>query len=377
MKCRIEGGTVLRPTGAETGTIVFEDGIIVDDDGPGGSVTDARGLLVLPGIVDIHGDGFERQIQPRPRVAFPLDVALRETDSQLINNGITTAYHGMTVSWEPGLRGIDAARGFIGALRDIRPGLACDTKLHIRWETFALDVLDEVTGWLDAEPDPIFALNDHTSPVMQGAEAQLRKLGNMASRAGLSEAEYKTRLSETWARREQVPDAVARAADRVRAAGAVLFAHDEASPQARERFRALGARVSEFPMTEDTARAARNAGEHTILGAPNVLRGGSHNGAMDATQAVLDGLCSVLTSDYYYPATLLAPFKLAAEHDLPISETWALVSRNPAEAARLEDRGVLEPGRRADILLVDAADPRAPQLACCFVGGRKVLDRRC
>lgn len=373
---RLEGGEIIRPAGAETGALVLENGIIVEDDRSEGAVIDARGLLVLPGIVDIHGDGFERQIQPRPRVAFPIDVALRETDSQLIHNGITTAYHGMTVSWEPGLRGIDAARSFIEALRDIRPNLACDTKLHIRWETFALDVLDEVTGWLDAEPNPIFALNDHTSPVMEGAEAQLRKLGNMASRAGLSEDAYKTKLAETWARRDQVPDAIERAADRVRAADAVLFAHDEASPQARAAFRALGARVSEFPMTEDTARAARDAGEHTILGAPNVVRGGSHNGAMDATEAVLSGLCSVLTSDYYYPATLLAPFKLAAEYGLPIADTWALVSRNPAEAARLDDRGVLESGRRADVLLVDATDPLAPQVVCCFVGGRKVLDRR-
>ena len=373
---RLEGGEVLGRAGLGSHTLVLENGFIVEDDGQVGSVIDAGGLLVLPGIVDIHGDGFERQIQPRPRVAFPMDVALRETDNQLVNNGITTAYHGLTVSWEPGLRGIDAARKFIDALRRIRPELACDTKLHIRWETFALDVLDEVTGWLDDEPDPIFALNDHTSPVMQGAEAQLRKLGNMASRAGLSEDAYRSLMNETWSRRDLVPHAIELAANKVRDADAVLFAHDEASPEAREAFRALGARVSEFPMTEDTARAARDTGEHTILGAPNVLRGGSHNGSMDATRAVLAGLCSVLTSDYYYPATLLAPFKLAAEHDLPIAEAWALVSRNPAEAARLDDRGVLEPGRRADVLLVDAADPYAPRLVCCFVGGRKVLDRR-
>ena len=129
-------------------------------------------------------------------------------------------------------------------------------------------------------------------------------------------------------------------------------------------------------MTEATASAARAAGEHTVLGAPNVLRGGSHNGAMDATRAVLDGLCSVLTSDYYYPATLLAPFRLAADHGLPIAEAWRLVSTNAAEAAGLEDRGVLEPGRRADVLLVDPSDMANPRLVCCFVAGRKVFDRR-
>lgn len=376
MRCRIEGGEILGPHGLEVGVLTCADGIIVEEQTVSDAVIDARGLLVLPGIVDLHGDAFERQIQPRPRVAFPIDVALRETDNQLTSNGITTAYHGLTVSWEPGLRGIEAAREFTNILRELRPALACDTKLHIRWETFALDVLDEVTAWLDEEPDPIFALNDHTSPVMQGAESQLRKLGGMASRAGLSLDAYKAQLEDIWARRDAVPGAISRAAGRVREAGAVLFAHDEASPQARAEFRALGAGVSEFPMTGDTARAAREAGEHTVLGAPNVVRGGSHNGAMDATGAVLDGLCSVLTSDYYYPAMLLAPFKLAAEHGLSIGDAWRLVSTNPAEAARLRDRGVLEPSRRADVLLIDASDPRRPNLVCCFVAGRKVLDRR-
>jgi len=355
---------------------MFEDGIILGDDASGGAVINAHDLLVLPGIVDLHGDSFERQIQPRPKVSFPLDVALRETDNQLIGNGITTAYHGLTVSWEPGLRSVESARCFLENLRTLRPGLACDTKLHIRWETFAIDILDEVASWLEDEPDPIFALNDHTSPVMQGASAQVRKLGGMAARAGLALEDYNAQLAEIWARRDAVPDAIQRAAEKVRAADAILFAHDEASPAARAVFRGLGALVSEFPMTEATARAARDAGEHTILGAPNVLRGGSHNGALDATRAVLDGLCSVLTSDYYYPATMLAPFKLSTEHGLPLAETWRLVSTNPAEAAGLADRGVLESGRRADILLVDASDPRMPRLVCCFVDGRKVLDRR-
>lgn len=376
MMWRLDGGRVLGSDGVAVAPLAFEDGVIVDRDAQGGDVIDARGLLVLPGIVDVHGDSFERQIQPRPKVSFPLDVALRETDNQLISNGITTAYHGLTVSWEPGLRSVDSARRFLESLRAQRPALTCDTKLHLRWETFAIDVLDEVAGWLEGEPDPIFALNDHTSPVMQGASAQVRKLGSMAARAGLSPEDYEARLAEVWGRRAAVPDAIRRAAEKVRAANAALFAHDEASPEARAAFRELGARVSEFPLTDATARMAREAGEHTILGAPNVLRGGSHNGAMDATRAVCDGLCSVLTSDYYYPATMLAPFKLSVEHGVPLADAWRLVSANPAEAAGLDDRGVLEVGRRADVLLVDDSDPRMPKLVCCFVAGRKVLDRR-
>ncbi len=336
---------------------------------------DACGCLVLPGIVDVHGDAFERQVEPRPKVRFPLEIALRETDNQLISNGITTAYHGLTVSWEPGLRSIETAREFVKSFRRLRSELATDTKLHIRWETFALEELDEILTWLEDEPAPIFAINDHTTSVMTGG-VQARKLSSMVARSGLSEAGFRDRMEAVWARRDEVPSAISNAAVQARSAGAVLFAHDEASVADRSRFRGLGAVVSEFPMNEDTARAARDAGEHTILGAPNVIRGGSHNGAMSAAPAVVSGLCTVLTSDYYYPSPLVAPFTLHHEHGVPLADAWNLVSKNAAEAAQLNDRGTLQPGKRADFLLVDDTNPNAPQVVCSFVGGRKVFDRR-
>ena len=374
MMHQIVNGRVLSGEGFADTAITFTDGVITADRGTGPSI-DADGLLVLPGIVDIHGDAFERQIQPRPKVGFPLDIALRETDNQLIANGITTAYHGLTVSWEPGLRSVATARIFVESLARLRPTLACDTRLHIRWETFALDALDEVLTWLGDEDTPIFAFNDHTTGLLSDT-VQRRKIGTMAARSGLTLEDFQTLVDDVWARRDEVPDAIASAAERARAAGAVLLAHDEMSPEQRSRFRALGAVVSEFPMNEATAKAAREAGEHTILGAPNVVRGGSHNGAMNAAPAVAAGLCSVLTSDYYYPSPLLAPFLLAADHGIPLADAWNLVSKNAAEAAQLHDRGTLAPGKRADIVLVDDADPRAPQVVCCFVNGRKVFDRR-
>ena len=129
-------------------------------------------------------------------------------------------------------------------------------------------------------------------------------------------------------------------------------------------------------MTSETAKVARDAGEHTILGAPNVVRGGSHNGAINAAHAVESDLCSVLASDYYYPSQLLAAFRLVADKRTTFPAAWELISKNAAEAAGLSDRGILEPGKRADIVVIDDHDPSLPQVVAVFVAGKLVHDRR-
>ena len=101
---------------------------------------DAGGLLVLPGIVDLHGDAFERQMMPRPGVDFPVDMALLDSDRQVIGNGITTVYHATTWSWEPGLRSGDNAKRLLEAIESMRPQLMADTRFHLRHESFNLDI---------------------------------------------------------------------------------------------------------------------------------------------------------------------------------------------------------------------------------------------
>lgn len=375
MSWLITGGRTLLGGEIAANVIAVSGGTIVSAAQTQMRPFDVAGALVLPGIVDVHGDGFERQIQPRPGVNFPIDVALIETDRQLILNGITTAFHGLTVSWEPGLRSVETARTFVATLERIRPRLSCDTRLHLRWETFALDALEEVLAWAAREEGAIFAINDHTTSMLERRK-QEKNLPQWAARTGLSQDDYLALLEDIWARRSEVEDAIADVAARALKHGAVLFAHDEASPEDRLKFRSLGITASEFPMTAETARVARNGGEHTILGAPNVVRGGSHTGAINAAEAVEAGLCSVLASDYYYPSQLLAAFKLAADGRAHLASAWDLVSKNAAEASGLTDRGVLEPGWRADIVVVDDQDPALPQVVAVFVGGRLVLDRR-
>ncbi|MCF6370856.1 alpha-D-ribose 1-methylphosphonate 5-triphosphate diphosphatase [Rhizobium halophilum] len=369
MNWTIRGGRALMAGRLCKTDIHISEGRLATAPADGARAIAADGLLVLPGIVDIHGDGFERQLMPRPGVRFDTALALRDTDRQLVANGITTAFHGVTISWEPGLRSVEAAIDLVETLMKIRASLRCDTRLHLRWETFALDQLPTVMQWLSLDPKPIVALNDHTTgTILKGTIA--RKIGQMASRSGLSQERYRELLDSVWARRDEVPTAIAELAAAAKLTGNVLLAHDEASPQEREAFRNLGAVTSEFPLTRETAVSARAAGEEVVLGAPNVVRGGSHNGALDATQAVRDGLCTVLTSDYHYPSPLHAAFKLGGTDLAGLATSWPLVSANAAKAAGLADRGELLPGQRADVILVDATDPSHPQVMATMVAGR-------
>jgi alpha-D-ribose 1-methylphosphonate 5-triphosphate diphosphatase len=371
MNVVISNGTVLHPEGAVKADLSIEDGRFGSVAPHGAAVIDATGLIALPGIVDIHGDGFERQVMPRPGVRFDVALALRDTDRQLVANGITTAFHGVTVSWEPGLRSVQAAAEIIEAIGSMRDRLSCDTRLHIRWETFALDQLATVLDWLNMAPRPIIALNDHTTgSVLKGTIA--RKLPQMAERSGLSQDAYKALLERVWARRDAVPAAIEAMAKAAAACGNILLAHDEASPAERKHFRGLGARSSEFPLSLDTAADARRHGEHVILGAPNVVRGGSHNGALNATDAIRSGLCTCLASDYHYPSPLHAAFKLAGADLSGLADAWKLVSTNPAAAAGLGDRGSIEAGKRADLLLVDASRADHPEVVATFSAGRLV-----
>jgi alpha-D-ribose 1-methylphosphonate 5-triphosphate diphosphatase len=134
----------------------------------------------------------------------------------------------------------------------------------------------------------------------------------------------------------------------------------------------MGVDIAEFPVNEATARAAAEAGDAIVFGAPNVVRGGSHIGWTKTADMIAKGLCSILASDYYYPAQLLAAFRLAEDGVLPLAQAWSSISAAPARAAGLSDRGILAEGHRADIILVDDASPLRPRIVAVIAAGRLV-----
>ena len=194
----------------------------------------------------------------------------------------------------------------------------------------------------------------------------------MVERTGLTHEAFDQLVQRVIARSDEVPASIARLAHAARTADVRMLSHDDSSPAMRQSYRALGVTIAEFPVNEETARDAAAASDFIVFGAPNVVRGGSHTGWTSAADMIAKGLCSVLASDYYYPAPLLAAFRLAADGVLPLAEAWQLISSAPARAAGLADRGTLAAGQRADILLVDDTVPLRPRIVAVVVAGRVV-----
>src|SRR5580658_9850316 len=364
----ITGGQVLLPDdGVQPIDVSLSDGRIdrLGGTAPGsGMRLDANGLLVLPGIVDIHGDAFERQVQPRPGVDFPADIALADTESQLLANGITTAFHGITLSWEPGLRSLTQWKKLLDALGARR--WTCDMRVHLRWEAYNLDALEIALADIAAGRVHLVAFNDHTPSILKKTADPVAG-AKYSDRAGMKLKEFRALTERIAGRAGEVPAALERIGAAARDAGVALASHDDATIATRTEFRARGARICEFPMAEEVGENARAAGDWVVMGCPNVVRGGSHLGWASAARLAEAGICSVLSSDYFYPAMLRAALILAGRGVLDLPRAWALISANPAAAAGLTDRGSIAEGARADIVLVD---PARQHVVATVAGGR-------
>src|SRR5262245_52227722 len=278
MRMRIEGGRALVEGRLEEASIHLdcEVGIItaVGAQASAERTIDASGLLVLPGIVDIHGDAFERQMMPRPGVGFPIDVALLESDRQAVANGITTVFHGVTWSWEGGLRGPENARAILAGIERLRSRLGADTRYHLRHETYNLDAEAEIIAWLAERRIDVIAFNDHMSATVNDAN-RAHRTAQMAERAGVTNEYFLGVIERTQRRSDEVPASIERLAAAAVASGVPLLSHDDTSPERRRWFRALGCRLAEFPTTVETAKDAISHGDDIVLAPPTSFAEGA------------------------------------------------------------------------------------------------------
>ena len=373
----IEGAEVVLGDRVARVSVRVEDGRIAALDGPrdGARVVDTRGLLLAPALVDIHGDAFERQLMPRPGVFFPVDAAMLETDRQLAANGIATAYHALTLSWEPGLRSVERGEAVVDALGALAGRLAVEHRLQLRWETFCFEARPLIERALAGRLTPSVAFNDHTTMALLDPAVPLQdrpfdlapdypltdmdhprfaeKMEARAQRSGMTAEAFTRLLAEVWERRPEVPDVIAEIAGMGRAQGAPMLSHDDSQTDTRAFYRAHGARISEFPMNRRVARAAREDGDWIVFGAPNATRGGSHLGSPGAAEMIAEGLCDILASDYFYPSMIAAIARLSEDKVGELPDLWRLVSANAAAASGLADRGEIAIGLRADLVLID------------------------
>ena len=328
---------------------------------------DLDGYMIVPGIVDVHGDGFERHLAPRRGAMKTMQEGLVAAEAELAANGITTAVLAQFISWEGGLRGYEFAEQVFGAIQQVSDTLVTDLRGQLRLETHLLDLYADLPQRMQDWGLSYVVFNDHL-PHDRLAKGQVpKRMVGQALKAGRNPDDHLRMMQDLHAQSADVPGALDWLCKVLAARGIQMGSHDDTTAEGRALWRKRGVRVAEFPETQEAAEAAAAAGDHVVLGSPNVVRGGSHNGNVSALDLISMGIGGALASDYHYPSPRRAAFMLADTGVLPLAQAWHLVSAGPAAVLGLSDRGVIATGKRADLLVLDAQTRR---VALTMSGGR-------
>ncbi|WP_170753381.1 alpha-D-ribose 1-methylphosphonate 5-triphosphate diphosphatase [Ruegeria lacuscaerulensis] len=362
----LTGAEVLLPENGLIPTDLFlADGVIQAD--ATGRPIDLSGYLVLPGIIDLHGDGFERHIAPRRGAMKQMDEGLLSVEAELAANGITTAVLAQFYSWEGGVRGPAFAGQVFDAIAAVKGRVVTDLVPQLRFETHMLYDYAGLPEKIAAWQVPYVVFNDHLPHDRLAEGRKPPRLTGQALKAGRNPDKHFEMLLSMHARSAEVPPALDDLCAVLTGQGVRMGSHDDATSQTRADWRARGAHISEFPETLEAAEAAHSTGGHIVLGSPNVVRGGSHKGNVSALDLITMGLCDALASDYHYPSPRRAALMLAKSGLMDLAGAWALVSTGPARVLGLTDRGTLAPGKRADLTILDKSTHR---VAATMAGGR-------
>ncbi|HET19550.1 MAG TPA: alpha-D-ribose 1-methylphosphonate 5-triphosphate diphosphatase [Chromatiales bacterium] len=340
----------------EDAALAVKDGLIAainPDSMPAGArEIDLDGRLLMPGLIDLHCDALEKEIEPRPGVHFPLDFAIANADRRNAIAGITTVFHALSfANAELGVRNNAFAAEIARAVHDAHDDLLVDNRVHCRYEVTDPEAPALLLKLLEQDTIHLLSFMDHT-PGQGQFKNETAYRDYLVRTYQKSAMEIDRLLADKRAAGEGAEVRMRLLAERAHAMGVQVASHDDDTPEKVALVHALGATLSEFPINLETARAARERGMATIFGAPNILRGKSQSGSMRALDAVLEGVADCLCADFA-PATMLpALMQLPDQTGLSLPRAIALASLNPARAAGLHDRGAIEQGLRADLIAV-------------------------
>ena len=313
---------------------------------------DLDGDTVIAGVVDLHTDNLERQVQPRSLARWPSRSAMVAHDAQCAAAGVTTIFDALCLgdlgfdkdrikTFQDGVVDLDAL-SHAGLLKS-------DHYLHLRCEVPAVDMIELFDPVSDHRLVRMVSLMDHSPGVGQYANIDFYK--DLRRRGGLDDDEIEARIQNLLEQRARTRDPNRRALlDRVRDRGIAIASHDDRTVEEIAENAADGIRISEFPVTMDAAQAAKAAGMQVIAGAPNIVRGGSHSGNVAAKDLVTAGAVDAFASDYVPPSLIEAAFQCAREGGIGLPQAIAMVTDQPARMVGLTDRGRLEAGLRADLV---------------------------
>ncbi|MGL5010897.1 MAG: alpha-D-ribose 1-methylphosphonate 5-triphosphate diphosphatase [Paracoccaceae bacterium] len=374
----LANATLVLPDGVRKGSLRLSDGRIADiGDGtavPAGAI-DCNGDLVMPGLIELHTDNLERHIEPRPKVDWPHQAAIIAHDAELASVGITTVFDALRVGSvisDAKAHYHEYARGLADEILAMRAQgvLRISHFLHLRAEVCSETLVEELAKFGPDDRIGIVSLMDHTP-----GERQFRDLSKlwdyMAKKRGMTAAEFDAHVASMRALKDRLGnrhiDAAVAEAQRY---GAVLASHDDTTAAHVGVSAAQGAHFAEFPTTVEAAESCRVHGIRVMMGAPNLIRGGSHSGNVAAQDLAENGLLDIVSSDYV-PSSLLSSALMLGDLWGNLAQGVATVTAAPAAAAGLADRGHLEPGARADVIRV-ARLPGAGAVRGVWVQGQRV-----
>lgn len=375
MRTRFVNSTlVLRDELIHDSTLIVSEGRIESIGVSNSSVSNEinlNGLLLLPGLIDLHSDFIEKDVEPRKGVLFPMDYACQQADRRNASAGITTVFQSIAFGHETrGLRCNQRSKELVDALLAFRTRSLVDTRIHLRYEIADDESASIIKEYIQRDQCDLLSVMDHTpeAQLYADVEALGAQQGDFSWKEDVPiptlSDERKEVVKESWTRMKHLA-AIAREC------GIPLASHDDRTRTRIELMRSLGIAISEFPISMDIAEYERANEIHIMLGAPNAIRGGSHLNWVHAQDAAECGLIDSLCSDYYPTSLLAGAFQLAKKELLSIAEATRLITANPARATGLTDRGELKTGMRADLIVVDDSG-NWPVVTQSWVAGARV-----
>jgi len=371
-------GRIVLPERVIDGAVVVRDGLIAEvGEGSGGSPDiDLEGDWLIPGLVELHTDHLEGHYSPRPKVRWNPIAAVQAHDAQIASSGITTVFDAIRVGMDEDTKLGSSDMQTLGrAICDSQAAgrLRAEHFIHLRCEVSAADATESFLHFVDEPRVRLASLMDHTPGQRQFTSLDAFRTYYLG-KSGMSEPELQAFIERRIAQAEIHSTKQRQTiAEMCRERGIVLASHDDATGAHVTEAADMGVSLAEFPTTIEAAMASRDAGMKILMGAPNIVRGGSHSGNIAARSLAEDGLLDVLSSDYLPFSLLHAAFRVAEEVDsVSLPQAVAMVSLTPATTAGLDDRGAILPGRRADLVQV-CADSDVPLVRSVWRQGRRVV----
>ncbi|WP_298492845.1 amidohydrolase family protein [uncultured Maritimibacter sp.] len=340
-------------------------GRIVDSSDPGLAEIDLSGLMVLPGIVDPHSTAITRHLAAVPGGKVPLDQAIATMDAEAVAHGVTTLWVAQGWSWAGGRLGPDQAEAMAKAL-DSHSGRA-DLRLQIIAETHLADCRERLIALVERHGIDSVIFSNAVPDAILAATAATHKLATWTEAQGIAMDDYLLRLRRAKDRTGEVPRRLLALAKAFDAMGVRYGSYDDADGETREQFRILGARIALCPVRAGAARVAFANGNPIVLDASDLARGATRAGAVSSQALLSKGLCDALASRDHPSSLAAAALALADSGQMSFAAAWSLISRAPARMMGLDDRGTLDIGKRADLVIFD---PRSCRIEVTITQGR-------